>query len=113
MNLRDYLYKHNVTQKDFAKAIGYSEVAIKKYIAHMSKCSDKLAKAVNLYTKGTVSEKEMIEWNLKGMEEKKKKEADAFPAKVRREFVNEMCTHVCASCKKKLTKAGYITKKES
>ena len=112
MNLRDWLYVSNKTNKQLAADIGYSETAITKYLGHTAKCTEKLAKSVELYSKGEVSAKEMIEWNRKGMEEKSKKEMQFIPERLKKELVTEICHDVCACCKKKLTKAYHLTKKE-
>lgn len=111
MNLRDYLHIYKVKQADFAKAIGYSVPAIHKYLQHSAKCSEKLAKAVELYTQGEISAEEMIDWNLKGMEERKRKQGTKITAAMRRFLLEEFTSHLCKDCNKKLTKLCSTTKK--
>ena len=112
MNLRDFLHIYKVKQSDFAKAIGYSTPAIQNYINHVTKCSEKLAKAVELYTQGEITAEEMMDYNRKGMEERKRKQGTKITAAMRRFLLEEFTCHLCSDCKKKLTKAYSLTKKE-
>jgi hypothetical protein len=112
MNLRDWLYVSNTTNRKLASDIGYSEAAITKYLGLNAKCTDKLAKAVELYTNGEVSAKEMIEWNRKGMEDKANRETQAIPQRLKKEIISDIADQVCECCKKKLTKVYALTKKE-
>jgi DNA-binding transcriptional regulator YdaS (Cro superfamily) len=111
MNLRDFLHIYKQKQSDFAKAIGYSVPAIQNYINHVTKCSEKLAKAVELYTQGEITAEEMINYNKEGMEERKRKQGNKITPAMRRFLLEEFTSHLCKDCNKKLTKLCAKTKK--
>lgn len=111
MNLREYLYTQDITQKDFARAIGYSEESITKYLSFEHVCSLKLAKAVEYYTKGQVKSDEMIEWSKKGVQEKDKKREEKITPAMRRIIIKDISKCLCESCNKKLTKTKSKSKK--
>jgi len=60
MKLREYLFQHNIMQKDFADMIGYSRVFVGYIVNEMTRpCSKRAKKAIVEATKGQVTEDDL------------------------------------------------------
>ncbi len=59
MTLREYLYTHNMTVREFAKFLGFNEYYISRIMRGKHKPSEMFSFRVNMCTKGEVKEHEI------------------------------------------------------
>ena len=61
MKLKDYLYYNEISIQDFADNLEYSRTHLSQIVNGQSNPSKRLAKAIELQTKGQVTAKELLE----------------------------------------------------
>lgn len=59
MELREYLFRHMIRQKDFAKKINFSPNHLRSIIYKIRKASPKMAEAIERETGGIVTKEEV------------------------------------------------------
>lgn len=61
MDLREYLFKHRISVKDFAEKIEYARTHVSQIVHGKRKPGKRLAKAIEMATEGEVTVKELLE----------------------------------------------------
>lgn len=59
MTLREYLFTHNMTVREFSKFLGFNEYYISRIMRGKDKPSEKFSFRVNMCTKGDVKANEI------------------------------------------------------